>query len=132
AVQLILQAVSMAKGGEIFVLKMGTPVRIQDMARDLIRLSGLVPDKDIPIVFTGLKQGEKMEEELVEDPSAGDASDHPSIMIVRPDDKIPDDLEKRIMDLEILSRTAEQQRLVQELRRLVPTFAPAPAHSTGD
>jgi len=128
AVQLILQAVAMAAGGEIFVLKMGTPVRILDMAKDLIRLSGLTPDKDIPIVFTGLKQGEKMEEELTESPSACDASEHPSIMILRPDDEIPEDLEKRIMDLEILSRTAGQAQLVQELSRLVPTFTPASAH----
>jgi len=131
AVQLILQAVSMAKGGEIFVLKMGTPVRILDMAKDLIRLSGLAPDKDIHIVFTGLKQGEKLEEELIENPSTCDTSEHPSIMILRPEDGIPPDLEKHIMDLEILSRAASQARLIQELRRLAPTFTPASAHLPG-
>jgi FlaA1/EpsC-like NDP-sugar epimerase len=64
AVQLIIQAGAMGAGGEIFILKMGTPVKIVDMARDLIRLSGKDPDKDIKIIFTGLREGEKLYEEL--------------------------------------------------------------------
>ena len=65
AAQLIIQAGAMGEGGEIFILEMGTPVRILDMARDLIRLSGKEPDKDIKIVFTGLREGEKLYEELI-------------------------------------------------------------------
>lgn len=128
ATQLILQAAAMARGGEIFVLKMGTPVKILEMARNLILLSGLEPEKDIEIRITGLKQGEKLEEELVEDPARCDDSEHPSILIVRPDPIASADVEDRIVDLEILSRTAGPATLVAKLKELTPTFSPASAH----
>ncbi len=128
AAQLILQAASMARGGEIFVLKMGTPVKILEMAKNLVLLSGLEPDKDIEIRITGLKQGEKLDEELVEDPSSCDESEHPSIMILRSAGAADSDLDARIVDLEILCRTANAKTLVQKLQELTPTFAPAAAH----
>jgi FlaA1/EpsC-like NDP-sugar epimerase len=128
AVGLILQAVSLSKGGEIFVLKMGEPVRIADMAKNLILLSGLEPDKDIRIQYTGLKQGEKLDEELMEDPSACDASEHPDILILRGENAPPKDLAQRLLDLEILSRGTDSSAVIRRLRELVPTFAPDPAH----
>ena len=64
AVQLVLQAGAMGNGGEVFVLDMGDPIRIVDLAKDVIRLSGLIEGRDIDIEFTGLKPGEKMHEEL--------------------------------------------------------------------
>jgi len=128
AVQLILQAAAMALGGEIFVLKMGTPVKILEMAKNLILLSGLEPGKDIEIRFTGLKQGEKLDEELVEDAALCDESEHPSIMVLRPEPGAGGDLESRILALGALSRTAGSQELVRKLMELTPTFAPAAAH----
>ena len=74
ASQLVLQAGAMAKGGEVFVLDMGKPVRIYDLAKDLIKLSGFIPDKDIEIKITGLRPGEKLFEELL---SAEDGTEKP-------------------------------------------------------
>jgi FlaA1/EpsC-like NDP-sugar epimerase len=128
AVQLILQAASMALGGEIFVLKMGTPVKILDMAKNLILLSGLEPGKDIEIRFTGLKQGEKLDEELVEDVTTCDESEHPAIMVLRPEGSPVADMEERILELGTLSRTASSKELVEKMMTLMPTFSPAPAH----
>lgn len=128
AAQLILQAASMALGGEIFILKMGAPVKILEMTKNLILLSGLEPDKDIEIRFTGLKQGEKLDEELVEDAALCDESEHPSIMVLRPDGTASAGMDGWIVDLEILTRTAGAKTLVKKLTELTPTFAPAPAH----
>ena len=98
------------------------------MARNLILLSGFEPDKDIEIRLTGLKQGEKLDEELFEDAGSCNESEHPMIMILRPDGAAAADIESQILDLEILSRTAGAKTLVEKLRELTPTFVPAPAH----
>lgn len=83
AVQLILQATTFGRGGQIFVLDMGEPVRIVDMARELIRLSGLKPDVDIPVKFIGLRPGEKLFEELKLDGESVEATPHPRIRVVK-------------------------------------------------
>jgi FlaA1/EpsC-like NDP-sugar epimerase len=83
ASQMILQAGTIGEGGEIFILKMGTPVKILDMARDLIRLSGKEPDVDIKIIFTGLRDGEKLYEELI---TVGEdilPTGHEKVMVLR-------------------------------------------------
>jgi FlaA1/EpsC-like NDP-sugar epimerase len=84
ASKLILQAGSQAKGGEVFILEMGTPVKIVDMARDLIRLSGREPDVDIKIEFTGLRPGEKLYEELITEGEGIVPTEHDKIMVLRP------------------------------------------------
>ena len=84
AVQLVLQAASMGTGGEVFILDMGEPVRIVDVARDLIRLSGFEEGKDIAIAFTGLKPGEKLHEELFYDAEHVERSAHRKILVSRP------------------------------------------------
>ncbi len=84
AVQLVIQAGSMASGGEVFILDMGQPVKIVDLARDLIRLSGLEPDKDIKIKFTGIRPGEKLFEELLTAEEGSAATKHKRIFVARP------------------------------------------------
>ena len=83
ASQLILQAGALGEGGEVFVLEMGIPVKIADMARDLIRLSGKDPDKDIEIVFTGLRPGEKLYEELITENEGIVVTEHEKIMVLK-------------------------------------------------
>lgn len=83
AARLILQAGAMGQGGEVFILKMGTPVRIADVAKDLIRLSGKEPGKDIEIVYTGLREGEKIFEELITADEGVVATAHNKIMVIR-------------------------------------------------
>ncbi|MBN1847598.1 MAG: polysaccharide biosynthesis protein [Deltaproteobacteria bacterium] len=83
ACQLILQAGSMGQGSEIFILDMGVPIRIADMARDLIRLSGFEPDADIKIEYTGLRPGEKLQEELITDDEGIVQTSHEKIMVFK-------------------------------------------------
>ena len=83
AAQLVIQAGGMGQGGEIFVLEMGTPVKIADMARDLIRLSGKEPGRDIDIIYTGLRDGEKLYEELITADESVIKTDHNKIMVLR-------------------------------------------------
>ncbi|MCD6109069.1 MAG: polysaccharide biosynthesis protein, partial [Thermoplasmata archaeon] len=97
AVQLILQASSMGKGGEIFILDMGKPVKILDIAKSLIKIYGYEPDKDIKIVFTGIRPGEKLKEELWDDKENVKKSKHPKIFLVKEKnskDKMEDVLNK--------------------------------------
>jgi FlaA1/EpsC-like NDP-sugar epimerase len=107
ACQLILQAMTMGSGGEIFILKMGTPVKIADMARDLIRLSGKEPDEDIEITYTGIRPGEKLYEELISHGEGIVDTDHEEIMVLRP--------ENDGMVLSPAYRPALEQQLVQLL-----------------
>jgi FlaA1/EpsC-like NDP-sugar epimerase len=122
SVALILQAVSMSKGGDIFVLRMGTPVRILEMAKDLILLHGLEPGKDIEIKVTGLRPGEKLAEELVEDPAHLVKSDHPDIMVLTTSNTGNVDVEKAALEMEGLVRKGDGPALLRKLREIVPTF----------
>jgi FlaA1/EpsC-like NDP-sugar epimerase len=82
ACQLILEASSTGQPGAIYLLEMGSPVRIQDLARQMIRLSGFEPDEDIAVVFTGLRAGEKLEEELVDEDERITTAGHDRIRVV--------------------------------------------------
>ena len=128
AVGLILQAAAMAKGGEIYVLKMGTPVRIADLAHNLILLSGLEPGKDIEIRVTGLLQGEKMDEELVEEESEKRvASEHPDITVLKPEKEQVLD-EPGVEAIHRLASGTDPSAVVAKLKALIPSFNPAKEH----
>ena len=121
AVILVLAAGAMAKGGEIFVLDMGEPVKIDDMARNLIRLSGYVPDRDIEIVYTGLRPGEKLYEELLMDEEGIQSTDNDLIHIGKP---IDFDEEKFLRELEdsYEAITTEEVDIRDFVKRMVPTY----------
>ena len=123
AVSLVLQAGYYAKGGEIFILDMGQPVRIADMARNLIRLSGYEPDVDIKIVYTGLRPGEKLFEELLMKEEGLQSTDNHLIHIGRP---IEMNDEQFIADLEELRRACEGESgdIKEIVERIVPTYHP--------
>lgn len=121
AVSLVLQASHYAKGGEIFVLDMGDPVRIDDMARNLIKLSGLAPDVDIKIIYTGLRPGEKLYEELLMDEEGLQATENNLIHIGHPIEMDDKWLQKKLEELDDVScqEDGDVRRIVAEV---VPTY----------
>lgn len=125
AAQLILQAGAMAEGGEIFILDMGQPIRIADMARDLIRLHGLEPEEDVPIVFTGLRPGEKLYEELISEGEGIVETRHKRIRVIRGGHCDPEDLREKVRDLEVAARGHDARGIRDCLQKIVPEFQPA-------
>lgn len=124
ACQLVLEAGSIAKGGEVFILDMGEPVRIMDLAKNLIQLSGLEVGKDIDIVVTGLRPGEKLYEELLLDTTTAQKTDHNKIFIESPATLSMDVLEDELKELYEIAQQDDRNALVAKLRHLVPSFVP--------
>ena len=121
AVALVLQASYYAEGGEIFVLDMGDPVRIDDMARNLIRLSGYEPDVDIPIVYTGLRPGEKLFEELLMDEEGLKDTANEMIHIGHPIEMDDEWFEEKLKLLDKVSRQ-DSARIKEIVAEVVPTY----------
>jgi FlaA1/EpsC-like NDP-sugar epimerase len=125
AVQLVLRAVTLAEGGEIFVLDMGEPMKLVDMARNLIRSSGLIPDKDIAIQFIGLRPGEKLHEELVGPNETVQRTAANKIFKINPASHgNPVALMERILEMEKLAIAGASKGLLETLREIVPNFHP--------
>ena len=133
ASQMILQAGAMGEGGEVFILRMGTPVKIADMARDLIRLSGKEPEIDIKIIFTGLREGEKLYEELI---TVGEdilPTGHEKVMVLRSNNHSNDspslleargNLDKAIDALAKDSQRHDTKTIKKKLKEIVPEYTP--------
>jgi FlaA1/EpsC-like NDP-sugar epimerase len=123
--KLILQAGALGEGGEIFVLDMGTPIKIVEMARDLIRRSGFKPDRDIEIKFIGLRPGEKLYEELITESEGIVHSAHEKIFVLRGENK--NDLNWLNQEIEELVKLALEQDasgIKSKLKEIVPEYQP--------
>jgi FlaA1/EpsC-like NDP-sugar epimerase len=123
ASQLVLQAAALGKGGEVFVLDMGEPVRIVDLARDLIRLSGLQPDRDIEIRFSGTRPGEKLFEELTTDEEQADKTTHRKIFVGRVREVELKVLNLSLIQLQESMLSPDPAAIYSALRKLIPEFS---------
>ena len=132
AVQLVLQAGAIGKGGEIFILDMGEQIKILDLATQLISLSGLIPNKDIQIKFIGLRPGEKLFEETLLDIEKDKATKYNKIFVAQPDNFNPVKLRKEIKKLEKLANTMQEDRLIEEIKKIVPEYKPVAASANHD
>jgi FlaA1/EpsC-like NDP-sugar epimerase len=123
ACQLVLEAGSMGNGGEIFVFDMGKPVAIADLARKMIRLYGLIPNIDINITYSGLRPGEKLYEELLNDAENTTQTYHEKILIAQVRDVSFELVKQNTLELEtILSTTSDEMLLVGKMKELVPEY----------
>jgi FlaA1/EpsC-like NDP-sugar epimerase len=126
AVQLVIQAGAFASGGEIFILDMGNPVKITDLAWDLIRLSGFEPDVDIKIAYTGIRPGEKLFEEILTSEEGVSATKHNRIFVGKPGNFSWEELQFMLRKLEqVVSGKTNLDRaegIKKLLKQMVPTF----------
>lgn len=126
AARLVIQAGAMGRGGEVFLLDMGEPVKIYDLAHQMIELSGLIPEEDIKIVITGLRPGEKLYEELLIESSNARRTSHPKIFVAE-EAMVPwEQLENHLEKLFLCAQAQNQDSALAILRLLVPEYNPSP------
>jgi FlaA1/EpsC-like NDP-sugar epimerase len=125
AAQLILQSGSMGEGGEIFILKMGDPIKIDQMARELIKLTGREPDSDIEIRYVGLRAGEKLFEELITEGEGIVDTHHEKIMVLRGEEDVRCQLlQEQLKLLETQARVLDSRGIKKTLKEIVPEYVP--------
>ena len=122
ACQLVIEAGTMGQGGEIFVFDMGKSVKIVDLAQKMIKLSGCIPNQDIEIKFTGLRPGEKLYEELLNDLENTLPTHHKKIMIAKVRDNNFDNVAEQLQKLRALTRAQHNTNIVRQMKVMVPEF----------
>ncbi|HRA73072.1 MAG TPA: polysaccharide biosynthesis protein, partial [Flavobacterium sp.] len=122
ACQLVLEASSMGNGGEIYIFDMGKPVKIIDLARKMIKLAGYIPDRDIKIKIVGLRPGEKLYEELLNDTSKTLPTYHDKIMIAQEIQDEFSDLHLSIEELIGIASFFDNDDIVAKMKKIVPEF----------
>jgi len=124
AVQLVIQAAGIGEGGGVFVLDMGEPIKILDLAKDLIRLSGFVPDEEIRIQFIGVRPGEKLFEEPLTSHEGTVATRHDRIFVAPLGHSLPADLNRRLQHLGLVAAAGDGEGIRKALKELVPSYTP--------
>ena len=124
ASQLILQAGAMGRGKELFILKMGEPIKIAQMARDLIKLAGREPDTEIEIKYTGLREGEKLYEELITEGENIVETNHEKIMVLRGNGMTCGDLYQGLERLQQKTKALDSRGIKEVLQELIPEYTP--------
>lgn len=127
ATQLVIQAGALGISGEVFILKMGEPIKIMDLASNMIRLYGLIPEQDIKFEFIGIRPGEKLFEELLTEKEKDQAfgkSGHEKILIAQTEDIEKEKLNKSIKELEELSDNLDSDGIIKKLQEIVPNYQP--------
>jgi FlaA1/EpsC-like NDP-sugar epimerase len=124
ACRLVLEAATLGKGGCTFVLDMGEPINIADLARHMIALSGFKPDEDIPIQFTGPRPGEKLEERLWYDYEMPTRSENPRIMVTKSNGELPKDLDAKFNEILRLAGDVQIHPMIDKIREIIPEYQP--------
>ena len=120
AVSLVLQAAAFGKGGEIFILDMGEQIKILDIAKNLIALSGLTLGKDISIEFVGLREGEKLSEELLLNIEKDRVTRNKKIYVTEPNHFDPVNLRHQLKELERYVELMEEQKVIRKIKEILP------------
>ncbi len=121
---LVMEAAAFGKGGEVFVLEMGKPIKILDLAKEMIRLAGFEPDKDIPITFIGKRPGEKLFEEILTAEEGTELTKYDRILIAKMKKVDEKKLKEGLLALEKAAREGEKEKIKQIFKELIPTFSP--------